>query len=87
MSQYHFTYKIRRWSGAAALVDQLVMKMDIAEIEHEIHLEDHDGIQVVRLLVSEREKAAAFLRLGSYSRYLASEGPYVVSTSLGPKSN
>lgn len=76
MSKYHFTYSLSRWSGAAAFVDLLAMKMAIAEIEHEIQLEDRGGYHAVRLLIPEESQAVARFRLLPYEHNLSSEGPY-----------
>lgn len=76
MPRYHFTYNLRRWSGAAALVDQLAMKMAIAEVEHEIQLEDRGGYHAVRLLIPEEAQTVARFRLLPFKRYLSSEGPH-----------
>lgn len=76
MPRYRFTYNLRRWSGAAALVDQLAMKMAIAELEHEIQLEDRGGYHAVRLLIPEVAQTIARFRLRPNVRYLSSEGPW-----------
>lgn len=83
MPRYHFTYNLRRWSGAAALVDQLAMKMAIAEVEHEIQLEDRGGYHAVRLLIPEEAQAIARFRLLPYKCYLSSEGPYELARGSG----